>query len=555
MMKKLFLCTWVLCICFSTFTSAQDIKHFPEQPTKSRLVQGVIYPLKAEETYHFVYPKQLKHTPHKGFYAELANRMLLKTSIATNGKGLKDSDGEADYTFTLVTDGIQDVQIAYPNRYGNGSVVQISYIFPAQIEVTDKAGKILKTIILQDDELELSDVYHADFLSTPQNSNPFLPIVPLGQHSDTIVNRMETNKAKILHRVELNAYHVLTRRATDIISAGYGKSLFYYRPVVMALHKKAKPKFSELDSAILKLQGEIAEYFSEATTPDLQKRLHASGTYFESLCTPEASKDLLRISVFNAAMAYLLAGETEHSRTLYKNATTTGVYAQGFQQFALLNELRQSGDVITIYPILSLQERLDAEKNVEFQKNIDDYLSVNVVNKNGTLVDKNGKTIHGIINATFVAPGKSGITDLDLGNIVSITENGKEVKYSTNDVKYFTVDNTIYEPIKEIINSGLKAMQVMSGEKISSTFFLEQLFKNEYYAGYVNHTNNTFLVRDLSEEGAISVPTLLRGGAASKDFIQKCPALTEMISNKEISHSKEGMMQIINMLTDCKKLK
>ena len=290
---------------------------------KSRNLTGVMRPFAETATFTTVIPNQLTYWK-RGATLNISTGLPLLYVVSNKGKWVE--EGEADYTFKIVCQGIQNLKQGNPKPFKNNLVVEFTYNFQCELQVVGKDGHVLNTFVLNEMSTLQTAVVHAGFLSNPGMGN-YSSVVPpspdfVGNNTD-ILNFIATRKEDIRRRIEFNQLHSSMRLAQFVIASAYGNQSTSYGPyIITAKHKKDDPEFAEFDAEIAKLTTEITEAFLGPIGPELQEKFLMSASYFAAGYDKASSGRMTQATYsYNAAVAYLLGGETEKAYEQYKVAT------------------------------------------------------------------------------------------------------------------------------------------------------------------------------------------------------------------------------------------
>ena len=252
----------------------------------SRDLPGVIQPLTADQTWVFNYPTHLQFW---NTAQNLGGRVW--SSFITYPQRMRaraPRRGELpDYTFTLVTNGLNLVEIGKirPNP-GGGLIFDIIYTFPVVLQVSDLAGTTQRSFVISGEEEERAATIHPAFLNnveqtTRHSTNASVPITTGFTPDGIQVTLTEpTELYTILARVEFNAYVEFVNRAATIISHGYGAPRTAYRPMILEVGRRQRAQFPEVNAKVDALKSAIDSFFSTPFSESAMNRLIEVGELF-----------------------------------------------------------------------------------------------------------------------------------------------------------------------------------------------------------------------------------------------------------------------------------
>ncbi|PXV64488.1 hypothetical protein CLV62_110132 [Dysgonomonas alginatilytica] len=370
-MKPLLIFTILfLSICFSV--TAQDIKDKSTSVGNSKEFSGAIQSLTKEQTYRYDAPIKLNYWDKAqklgGFHGS-----ILHSVSNINAKKVKSGE-PADFYFELETSGLQYLSTSRPYTFKNGGkVLDFTYTFPCKILVKDKDGNLLKTYIINDGTVAMAQTFHPQlrddvaFESTTVTNKVNYGFILDDQD---LIKIADDEKNSILARMEMNVYEDYLKLASRIITCSYGTPKCDFKPYIISMDKKNIDNFPELYKAITELEATVIEAFSTPYGDDLRKKCEELAKYFESQYNPESSsKNMIKICALDAAVAYLLAGDTEKAYTNYGYAadnlgvlsSAAGTFYSMYSTIALVNQLRTNEDPLIVKPIEDLIDRRQNE--------------------------------------------------------------------------------------------------------------------------------------------------------------------------------------------------
>ncbi|MDR3236812.1 MAG: hypothetical protein LBT48_08855 [Prevotellaceae bacterium] len=548
----------------------------------SKRLKGAVQPLSELQTYNFVIPKKLVYwtdatKPPGGFHANI----LLSV---TDMKAKIDTKNVSDYTFTLTTPGIQNLKFGYPaNFIDKSKVVPYTYTFPCKLQVSNKDGEILRTYILSSDTTYYTWVIHPNFLDDiAMGEQTLTPYAKAGftQSDDQIMEYITKNKSVIAARIEYGALYDHEKLAEDIIAAAYGYPNTQSKPVVFTLNKKDKLQFSELNDAIDQLTTQITKAYTDSIDDDLQSQLLLSGNFFESAYTTNSTKEMIQLCAFNAAMAYLLAGDNNRATINYKNAdkvlgmfsSASFAYGYIFPKVSLMNQLRTEDHVlITPYLTTAMQKRKEYEEKLKglliYQKEENAKLLAqatekaalrkrNIKKKPGYVILKNGdKIVCETISIQYVEDPEMKIDALLWGKVAEIHSGNKFLDYVPRDVQYIMIEEERYESVSIDNGRGFNAGYISDANmEIKGDYFMRPLYQNGDCAAFINPamiSTTGYFIRKHPDEKVQLFYQLLQDDKKKKEFIGTCPLLQKKLDTKTITFDEQGVKQFVDLLQEC----
>jgi hypothetical protein len=547
--------------CLLSFVAYAQTNPSRANATSTRDLHGAIEPLSASQSWTTIYPENLRYwkkpsgpnTAISGYPQRMSSRQARRGATA-------------DFTFTFLSEGINVIEISEPGRHQNGGlVVDVSYTFPCILQVTDAGGNILKEFELSCEENVMTAMLHPGFLEeTPPSRPGIIPTPVTGFPPDEIDTALENNMEQYLTRIELDAFRGFVNRAATIISYGYGNPRVLNTPIVLEVNRREKTQFVELNEKIDELKSTIAEYFSAPINDDVQNRLITLGKYFEANYNPKtASKDVLQLYAFNAAMAYLFGGATDDAYRQYRIVSPTfgslsaaaAVFENLFPEIADINNLYATKNELQVVDVPALkvselvaqeraaeQQAQQQERNEQIAARQQDLEARNVSDVQGYVMTKNGEKIEGSISLKFVETTTTYIRDLDLARLVWVR--GARVQtFRPNVVSYIMAGDVRFEPVSRAI---------------ASNYFMEVVYKNEGSTAFIDRTATaakTYYVKGTEGSRVEMYNTILRGTRPAERFFANvsCPGLLERVKAGEFSSSKESLIQFVDALAECAK--
>ena len=357
---------------------------------KHRNLTGFIQPLSDNQTFSLKIPEEL-HFYSKEKYSRAAARNPLlgsqpggfHNSLQRNPRGMSaklDNRNPADFQFTIITEGIENLDPKIVNINNNSKVVEYTYTFPVKMELRNKEGVLLKTFILSSEneihKITVAPNFLEDVKVASAGSNTGgqqatgAPTTFSSTSNEKILEWIEKNEEQILVRMEFDALRKISIFAGEVIASGYGFPSMSGNPMIVGLDKKDISKFPELNNAIEKLKSEVQQVFSrEPISRDLAEQLMKSGDFFASQYTSESTRPMLQLCATNAGIAYLLAGNTEKALPHLQAAHSALPLLRGsqvdamFYQVAFMNQFRNAPNTITVVPLIYLADYKNYQNN------------------------------------------------------------------------------------------------------------------------------------------------------------------------------------------------
>lgn len=536
----------------------------------SKQLVGAIQPLTEGQTFNLVVPDKLT------YWKKTKNNpggTLNRVSTYVGYMKAKKDDQNPDYVFTLITNGMQDVETGDIVPYANKTkAVPYRYTFPATLQVSDRQGTLLKTFILSgDDDWETCTVT-SNFLAEKSMDTP--PATGFIQTDTYIWKWISEKEADILIRMEYEALISMTNRACRVITAAYGYPAMQSKPAIFALDKKDQPAFPELSRAVEQLAVNVEKAFSNPIDHELQQELLASGDFFASKYE-SSSKEMTRLCALNSGLAYLLGGDNEKAYSHFINANNAlGFFSSGystielFADVSLMNWFREKkdSDEIVVIPTFSVSQRKtmeeeavkQAEKLAAQQQHNADIAVLqerNVEDKEGYIETKDGKKLEGYISLKFVETSNSNIVDRDLGKVAWLKANNTTKAYRPKDVVCVVVGEDRYEPVTEAMGAGWQVLGVVTtGSNLGGAYFKKLVYKKGNFTVYVDPMSTSselYYILKQPEEKALSFSGLLRNGKSAKTFIGDCQVIQEKLEAKAIKNDEAGVRLFVDLLNDC----
>ncbi|MDR0334177.1 MAG: hypothetical protein LBI15_12050 [Dysgonamonadaceae bacterium] len=535
----------------------------------SRDLHGVINPLEATQTWAFVHPNQLQFWNSEMRTGGTSWGMLSRSPQRMRAREAR-RDATPDYTFTLITNGMSVVNVGEPvNFSGGGRVIEVTYTFPAVLQVSDNNGAILKSFEISSEENVRTATIHPTLLND----------VALGVRSTVIpvasgfnannIEAVTANMDAYLARIEFNTYFDFVARAATIIGYGYGFPRLTYRPAIMEVGRRQRTQFPELNAKVDELKSAIDEYFSTPLNDDLMNRLIQLGEYFESNYDPEnASNDVLQLYASNAAMAFLLGGNSDcayrHYRVVSPTfgllATFPAVFQDYYPDITDMHNLyrtRNDREVVDV-PAATVSERTEMERKAleemrqqQVAANQQELAARNITDVPGYVMTADGNKVEGNISIKFVEVTPTQIVDTDLARLVWV-RGGRAQSFRPNAVSYIMADGKRFEPVTIPASVGMRALSALAGGSAANTFFMEVIYRNGNSTAFISPLNEMYFVKGGKDGRVIAYSAVLRGGReADRFFVDNCPELQTRVSAGEFTSSKESLISFIDALAGC----
>lgn len=564
----------VILVCLTVLSSYGQTKPSNAKASNSKTLTGAILPLVETQTFAVAYPKELQ------YWGKGEAKSNYGVSLSLYPQDMKAKMAKKgvlpDYTFTLITSGIDNVERGMPVHHPQGGlVIEIKYTFPCILQVTDKEGKVVRNFELSSDDNVMTATVHPQFLDNAA-SGTYTPIIPIvtGFKAGDPVKEVDDKIDIYLTRVEFNAYHQLVEQARRVITNAYGFPKTSYAPVVLEVNKKEKDQFEELNEQVEKLKAAVNEVFEGPLNDDVKSRLMELGEYFASNYTENTPKDSKRLYGYNAALAYLLGGDADEGYRHFKAAKLGQIssalifFDNLFPIATEINRLYASKDNldIVILPVFTVDDLLKQEKEVlelakqqELQKQKDEWRqgveAHNVNDVPGYVVTKSGEKIEGVINMKFVELANSQIVDMDIAKLVRVSPEGaKSQALKPKNVSYIVAGDKRFEPVTVATSAVGKVLGAVGGN-FGDDYFMEVVHKNGGCTAFYDPTiisTEVYYVRTHDEAKVESYNTIIRGGKASEKFFgNHCPDLLKRIKNKEFKTGKENLITFVNELAEC----
>lgn len=321
---------WLALFCtffFATGIQAQDELHLKLiYPSTKVFLNAKIKELKETETYRFGVP-------------EFAAGDASKTVVVLNTEAKVAKKKEADYTFDFITPGIKQFTIA-PARYINGKVKTniaaqpevsvagfvrtVHYHFPLKIEVRDKAGELEKTIVVIDENEDLSDIYHVDYLREPtfEERTCVTTINPFDTEAETGLGDkpelMQELKLKIMQRAALNRWAMATPLISKALNSAYGNEKIPALSYPLYDIADPKPEHASLAALVERNKKAISNLGDKEKAAASVEELKKIVTAYEEILKGTLDHNIKALLLINACESALLSDQVEKSVILFK---------------------------------------------------------------------------------------------------------------------------------------------------------------------------------------------------------------------------------------------
>jgi hypothetical protein len=321
-----------LCIIFSaTGIQAQNAENELHlkliYPSTKVYLNAKIRELKATETYFINIP-------------EFAANDASKTTVILNSEAkLSKKKETADYIFDVITAGVKQFTLS-PPTYITGKVktnmalqpeVSVAgfvrtahYHFPLKIEVRNKAGELQKTIVVIDENEELTDVYHVDYLREPtfEERTCVTTINPFDSEAETTLGdkpeQMQELKTKIVQRAALNRWAMATPLVSKALNTAFGNEKIPSLTYAMYDIADPQPEYATLAALVERNKKAITSLGdkdkSAAGVEELKKIVAA----YEDILKSTLNHNVKALLLINACQSALLSDQIEKSVILFK---------------------------------------------------------------------------------------------------------------------------------------------------------------------------------------------------------------------------------------------
>lgn len=320
--------TFLYIISFTTGIQAQNELHLKLiYPSTKVYLNAKIKALKETETYHIEIP---------AFAADDAS----KTVVVFNSDAKVTKKKEAaDYTFNIITTGVKQFTIS-PSSYITGKVKTnialepevsvagfvrtVRYHFPLKIEVRNKAGELEKTIVVIDENEELTDVYHADYLREPryEERTCVTTINPFDTEAETTLGDkpelMQELKTKIIQRAALNRWAMATPLISKALNTAYGYEKIPARTYAMYDIADAQPEYATLATLVERNKKAISNLGDKDKMAASQEELKKIVAEYEERLKVTLDHNVKALLLINASQSALLSDQVEKSVIFYK---------------------------------------------------------------------------------------------------------------------------------------------------------------------------------------------------------------------------------------------
>jgi hypothetical protein len=322
---------WLTLLCVFFFTNkiqAQNELHLKLiYPSTKVYLNAKIKELKATETYQVNIP-------------EVAAGDASKTVVTFNSeaKVAKKKDA-ADYIFNIITPGVKQFSIAPPTYITGkvktnmalqpevsvaGFVRTIHYHFPLKIEVRNKAGELEKTIVVIDENEELTDVYHADYLREPrfEERTCVTTISAFDTEAETTLGDkpelMQELKNRIIQRAALNRWAMATPLISKALNSAYGNEKIAAQAYAMYDVADAQPEYASLAALVERNKKAITNLGDKDKAAASVAELKTIVTEYEERLKGTLDHTVKALLLINASQSALLSDQVEKSVILFK---------------------------------------------------------------------------------------------------------------------------------------------------------------------------------------------------------------------------------------------
>jgi hypothetical protein len=323
--------TWLSLLClffFNTRTQAQNEVHLKLiYPSTKVFLNARIKELKATETYQINIP-------------EIAAGDASKTVVTFNSEAKAVKKKEiADYTFNIITPGVKQFSIAPPTYITGkvktnialepevsvaGFVRTVHYHFPLKIEVRNKAGELERTIVVIDENEELTDVYHADYLREPrfEERTCVTTINAFDTEAETSLGdkpeQMQEMKNNIIARAAINRWAMATPLISKALNSAYGNEKIPAQAYAMYDLADAQPEYASLTALIERNKKAITNLGDKDKAAASVAELKNIVAEYEERLKGTMDHSVKALLLINACQSALLCDQVEKSVIFYK---------------------------------------------------------------------------------------------------------------------------------------------------------------------------------------------------------------------------------------------
>ncbi len=291
-------------------------------PTTKVYLTGKIKPLLETEKYTL-------QLPSEGQSFEGRQGLFFNT----DAKEAKKKD-IADYTFTVIAPGVRNVTIDPPIFLSGrvkanvmyspevtvrGYVANIRYHYPVKIEVRNKEGQLEKTLILIDEQEELTSTYHADYLRAPkfEERSPVTTIHPF-YSADSAAKSISFQRDMILRRLQVNSWAETTPLLSKALTAAYGSEKVSNAMYPIYGIKDPQPEYADLVTLVEKTKEAISNIGSKDKTAASIADLKNIIQDYEQRLRGDLTPNMRALCLINAAQSALMTDEISKSVAFYK---------------------------------------------------------------------------------------------------------------------------------------------------------------------------------------------------------------------------------------------
>jgi hypothetical protein len=325
---------WLTLLCsffFATGIQAQDAEKELQlkliYPSTKVYLNAKIKELKETETYRLGIPE---------IFVEGASKTFVVFN--SDAKAAKKKEA-ADYTFDVITPGIKQFTIS-PPTYINGKIKTnillepevnvagfvrtVHYHFPLKIEVRNKAGELEKTIVVIDENEELTDVYHADFLREPrfEERTCVTTISPFDTEAATTLGDkpevMQELRTRIVQRAALNRWAMVTPLISKALTCAYGSEKIPALTYPMYDIKDPQTEYTALAALVERNKKAIGNLGDKEKTAGSIEELKKIVAEYEEMLKGNTNHDMKALLLINACQSALLSDQIEKSIVFYK---------------------------------------------------------------------------------------------------------------------------------------------------------------------------------------------------------------------------------------------
>lgn len=322
---------WLMLLCtlfFTTGIQAQNELHLKLiYPSTKVYLNAKIKELKATETYQIGIP-------------EVAGGDASKTVVTFNSEAKVAKKKEmADYTFDIITPGVKQFTIS-PATYITGKVKTnmalqpevsvagfvrtIHYHFPLKIEVRNKAGELEKTIVVIDENENLTDVYHADYLREPrfEERTCVTTISPFDSEAETSLGDkpelMQELRTRIILRAALNRWAMATPLISKALNSAYGNDKIPAHTYALYDIADPQPEYASLAALVERNKKAITGLGDKDKAVASVEELKKIVAEYEERLKATLDHNIKALLLINASQSALLSDQVEKSVVFFK---------------------------------------------------------------------------------------------------------------------------------------------------------------------------------------------------------------------------------------------